>query len=159
MTKDRAPLSVDGALARIAGMLPGGWAEMAHLTGYAERTVRAWGDVDREEQINLPAAIKLDIAYLAAGGEDKPLYETYGYQLGLSIKERFASSFDILRLAVDVVREVGEAQTALMEACLPDATRLDRREAQRELLEAMEVMKRAVLNLDLPELPRAAAPP
>lgn len=159
MTKDRAPISIDGALARIAGLLPGGWAEMARITDYNERTVRSWGDVDRDEQINLPAAIKLDLAYLAAGGQEKPLYETYGYQLGLSMRERFADQFDILRLAADVVREVGEAQTALLEASLPDATQVDRREAQREILEAMEVMKRAMLELERREPPRATAPP
>lgn len=159
MTKDRAPISIDGALARIAGLLPGGWAEMARITDYNERSVRSWGDVDREEQINLPAAIKLDLAYLAAGGQEKPLYETYGYQLGLSMRERFADQFDILRLAADVVREVGEAQTALLEACLPDASQADRRVAQREILEALDVLKKALINLDRSEPPRATSPP
>ena len=104
MTKDRRPLSIDGALARIAGQLRGSWAEMAVVTGYHERTVRGWGDIDREEKINLPSAIALDLAFQKNGGVGRPLYETYGYLLGLSQQEAFADSFDLLRAAIDVVR-------------------------------------------------------
>ncbi len=159
MTKERVPLSVDGALARIAGQLPGSWALMAEITGYQERTVRAWGDNDRDEQINLPAAVALDIAYQQHGGVGRPLFDVYGYLLGLAQVEHFAQPFDILRHAVDVVRESGDAKAALLEAALPDASADDRRRAQRELLEAIEVMKRALLVLDRRDPPRITPPP
>lgn len=163
VTKERAPISLDAALARIAGQLPGSWADMARRTGYAERTVRAWGDEDRDEQINLPAAIALDIAYQAAGGAGWPCYEAYGYMIGAAQRDRFVNAFDILQLASIVVRETGQAEAALIDAALPDATPGHRREAQRELIDAMEAMKRALLTLeqvDAPTAPpRITAPP
>lgn len=159
MTKERAPISLDAALARIAGQLPGSWADMARLTGYAERTVRAWGDEDRDEQINLPAAIALDIAFQAAGGAGLPCYEAYGYRVGAAQRTSFVNAFDILQLASVVVRETGQAEAALIDAALPDATAGDRREAQRELIEAIESMKRALIVLEQVDAPRAQAPP
>lgn len=152
MTKERAPLSIDGALARIAGKLPGGWAQMAAITGYHERTVRAWGDGDREEQINIPAAIALDNGYQAAGGAGRPIYDAYGCLVGAAERDRFAEPFDILRHAVDVARESGQANSALLEAAMPDATDADRREAQQELIEAIEAMKIALLRLNPPHI-------
>lgn len=156
MTKTRTH-SVDGALTLIAGTLPGAWEQMAQITGYHERPVRGWGDPDREEQINLPAAIKLDLAFQAEGGAGQPLYDAYGYLVGLAREDRFCGLFDILRAAIDVVREMGDAKTALMEAALPDATDEDRRDAKREMLEAIEAMKRAMLRLE--PKPRIITPP
>lgn len=159
MTRERAPLSLDAALARIAGQLPGSWADMAQLTGKAERTVRGWGDADRDEQINLPAAITLDLAYQAAGGAGLPCYEAYGYMIGAAQRGRFANAFEILALAASVIRESGQAEAALIDACLPDATSGDRREAQRELIDAIEAMKRALIVLEQVDPPRVTGPP
>lgn len=159
MTKERAPLSLDAALARIAGQLPGSWVQMAEITGYVEGTVRGWGDEARPEKINIPAAIALDLAYQQHGGTDQPIYDSYGLALSLARTEHFADPFCILRLALDVVRESGDAEAALLEAAMPDATGADRREAQRQLVEAMEAMKRALLDLERRDPPRAIAPP
>jgi len=77
MTKRRAPLSIDTALARIAGRVEGGWSGMATVTGRKERTVRNWGDPDTPEHIPMDAAIALDLAYVEQGGEGAPIYECY----------------------------------------------------------------------------------
>ncbi|CAM5279797.1 hypothetical protein [Sphingobium scionense] len=165
MTLSRPPLSLDAALARIAGQLPGDWERMAALTGYQKRTVQKWGafDVASDEgearDIPMRAAIVLDIEYRRAGGAGRPIYDAYGYLLGVDEEERFADAFDILRHAVDVVREVGQAKAALLEAALPDATDADRRDAQREIIEAIEAMKAALLNLERQTPPRLVAPP
>ena len=69
MTLHRPPLSIDAGLARIAGQLPDGWAGMAQAVERSESLVRAWGQPGRRERIPLEEAIRLDLAYRAAGGE------------------------------------------------------------------------------------------
>jgi hypothetical protein len=142
MTKRRPPLSIDAALARIAGQLEGGWETMATATGRKDRTVRNWGDPDTPEQIPLDCAIALDLAYQEAGGEGAPLWEAYTLKLELAEIERFADRHALGRRAVDVIRECGEAGSALVAASLPGATQAEREAALRELVEAFEVIKR-----------------
>lgn len=147
MTKRRAPLSIDTALARVAGLLPGGWSEMAQLTGYAERTVRAWGDVDREEQVNLPMAIKLDIAFQAAGGIGAPLYEAYGDMVRVAAAEAFGDKQQLLRAAMDFMQENGEAELALLEATRPDAGPAELAAAQKQLLDVREDVDQLIAGI------------
>ena len=141
MTKLRAPLSVEQALARIAGQLPAGVDTMAEVAGRSVSLVRKWGDPDRDEQIPLDCAIALDLAYQAAGGEGCPLHQAYTAKLEISAAARFADRFELLRRATDVIKEGGEAHAALTRACLPDATRADEDHALRELAEAFEAIK------------------
>ncbi len=154
MTKPRAPLSIDSALARIAGQVPGGWAAMARSIGYAERTVRKWGDADAEEEINLRAAIALDTLFQQHGGQGQPIYDAYGLLVGACMAERFIDQFDLLRCAIDVARETGDAEAALMRLALPDAGPGDRLIAQRELMQALDSIRAALLKVTAP----AAAP-
>ena len=138
MTKRRAPLSIDTALARIAGQLAGGWAEMAEVAGYAERTVLAWCDVDREEQINRPTAIKLDISFQSAGGIGAPLYEAYGDLVQVAAAQAFGDKQQLLRATMDFMHENGEAELALLEATRPDAGAAALANAQKQLLDVRE---------------------
>lgn len=147
MTKRRAPATIGAALARIAGQLPGDWAGMAELVGRAPRTVRNWGDPDTPEQIPLDAAIALDLAYQEAGGSGAPLHETYTIQLDLAGVDRFASRHALARLAADYIRESGEAGAALVNAAQPGADHREFRAAEREVLEALTVLQRAISQL------------
>lgn len=147
MTKLRAPLSIEQALARIAGLLPEGYGSMATVVGRSASAVRKWGDPDREEQIPLDCAIALDCAFQAAGGEGHPLYDAYGAQLDLAEAAAFADRFALLSRAHSVIKEGGEAHTALIRACQPDATSADRQTALRELAEAFEAIKPALAAL------------
>lgn len=151
MTKRRAPLSLDAALARIAGQLGGGWGEMAGLAQRQERTVRNWGDPDTAESIPLGAAIVLDTAFQASGGEGAPLFECYALQLELACIDRFADAHALGRHAETVVRECGEAGAALIRASRPDATEADRRAAAREIEEALGTLKHALPLVSAPE--------
>ena len=147
MTKLRSALSIDTALARIAGQLPGGWAEMAGLTGYAERTVRAWGDVDRDENINLPAAVALDIAFQAAGGTGAPIFEAYSDLVRAAQAERFGCKHELHRAAIVLMKENGDAEQALLEAALPGAGPAEVAKAQRELLQARNIGDSVLVRL------------
>lgn len=155
MTKARAPLSIDAALARIAGHLPGGFNDMATIVGRAVRTVRNWGDPDTAEQIPLDCAIALDLAYISAGGDCAPLFESYQLQLDLAQMERFSSNIALGKHAAQVIREGGEAHSALLLATLPGATENDRKNALRECSEAFDVLKRALPLLGAPRADEA----
>lgn len=147
MTKLRSALSIDSALARIAGQLAGGWPEMAELTGYAERTVRAWGDADRDENINLPAAITLDIAFQEAGGTGAPIYEAYSDRVRAAQAERFGCKQELHRATMVLMRENGDAEQALLEAVLPGSGPAEEATALRELLEARNVIDSVLVRL------------
>lgn len=150
MTKVRAPLTVDAALSRIAGQLEGGWEEMGRAVDKSASYLRACGDPERREKLSIDDAIVLDLAYEASGGEGYPLYMTYEAKLELAQAERFACRFALLRRTAALIKEGGEAHSALARACLPDATEADFRAAQRELAEAWEEI-RLVMPLLAPE--------
>lgn len=141
MTKTRAPVSIDAALARIAGQLPNGHEEMAQLVDRKARTVRNWGDPDTKEKVDIESAIKLDLAFQAAGGNGAPIFETYALKLELAAADRFSDSLALARLAPDVIRECGEANAAMIEACHPSATPQIRQKALKEVDDAVSHLK------------------
>lgn len=147
MTKFRAPATVDAAIARIAGQLPGGYADMAEITHRAIRTVRNWGDPDTPEQIPFDAQLALDLAYQAAGGVGCPIYEAYTIQLELAGADRFAQRHQLARLAAEYIKESGDAGAALVIAAQPGAGPTEFRVAEREALEALTVLQRTVHQL------------
>lgn len=144
MTKQRPPLSIDAALARIAGHLGGGWDEMAQLTARQPRTVRNWGDPDTPEQIPMDCAIVLDIAFQSAGGVGAPICEVYTHKLEMAGLEHWSDRITLGNHAVDVIKEAGEAHAALVLAAQPGSTDLDFRRAEREVEEALEVLRRTL---------------
>lgn len=147
LQKRRAPLSVDGALARIAGQVPGDWGAMGEDLGLRESIVRAWGDPDRRERIPFECAIKLDILFRAHGGDGWPMFETYAYQLDESAKARFVDEIVLGRLAAIVIRECGEASSLLVLAAQPGADRSDFRETRSHVQEAIDAYQRASVLL------------
>mgnify|MGYP007116559797 CR=1 FL=1 len=143
MTKHRPPLSVDAALARVAGQLVNGWDEMAEVTSRRIGLIRAWADPERRERIPLEDAILLDLAYRQSGGLGAPLFECYGTRLSVEGLEWFAEEVALGRHAVRLIKECGEAEAAVVLAAQPGATPRDRREALRQVEEAMTVLARA----------------
>ena len=162
MTKAHAPLTIDAALARIAGQVPGAWRRMGELCPRldhgelkprSERTVRNWGDPDTPEQIPLDCAIILDIEFQKAGGDGFPLFDTYQHLLDLAITEKLACNLELARRTRAAIREGGEAHEALVAALLPGATAKQRAAAAKEVLEAIEELKGT-----LPHLTEGAGP-
>ncbi len=144
MTKARAPLSIDAALARIAGLLPEGFEEMARVAGRQVRTVRNWSDPDTAEQVPIDCAIALDLAYIAAGGTGAPIFEAYALKLELADAAKFGDRHQLLRHAQDVARETGEANAAIIGAAHPAATKTDRARALAEATEAREALNQVI---------------
>jgi hypothetical protein len=137
MTKVRAPLSLDGALARIAGQLPGSWAEMAKEVDRSERQVRNWGDPDVPDAIPMPAAIKLDLAFQKAGGEGAPIHDVYALLLHTARSDAFADQIDLSRHTAVAIRENAEAACAQIRCTMPGASPNDLAAAVRETEEAI----------------------
>ncbi|MDG6079777.1 hypothetical protein E3U23_11310 [Erythrobacter litoralis] len=148
--KPRAPLSTDQALARIAGQLPGSYAEMAERTGRSESHVRKWGDPDCREMIPLDHAITLDLAFQEAGGNGCPLHDSYTARLEVAAAAKFAEQFTLLTHAEGLSKEAGEALHALLRACQPDAGLHERRLALKEVVDVAEQLRPiiAALNCD-----------
>lgn len=138
MTHRRAPLSVEQALQRIAGQLPGGIEAMAEIAQRQPGTVRNWMNPERDEQVSLEAAIELDLAYQAEGGTGAPLFEAYSTRLQLAEAARFADRHCLLDHAHGVAKEAGEAIAAIVAAARPGASEADRHAAHREAAEAFE---------------------
>ncbi|MAM72584.1 MAG: hypothetical protein CMO29_02075 [Tistrella sp.] len=144
MTLRRAPLSIDAALARIAGQLPGDWARMAELTNYQERTVRKWGafeaasDEGEARDIPMRAAIALDIEYRRLGGTGAPIFEAYGLLVEAADADAFACQQELHRETIAFMRENSEAETALLELTQPGAGPLEEAKAQAEVLHVVQ---------------------
>lgn len=150
MTKPRPPLSIDAALARIAGQLERGWESIAEVTGRKNGLVRAWGDPARRERLPVDDAIVLDLAYRAAGGEGAPIFEAYGARLDAAGVEWFGDQIVLGRYASYVIRECSEAEAALVQAAQPGSTARDRTNALREIEEAIAVLSRARMMIGGP---------
>lgn len=158
MTKLRAPLSVGQALDRIAGTLPGGWAEMATIADRSERHVRKWGDPDAPDQIPVDVAIAFDVAYQAVGGENAPIYETYGTRLEVARADRFGCQAELAKRVVQAVREGGDAFASLVDVLRDNATDKCRAVTANEVIEAIEALK-ATLPFLTDHTNGARAPP
>lgn len=157
MTKSRAPLTFDNALARIAGQI--GWPAMAEATGRVVRTVRRWGDPDADESCPIDCALALDLAFQQGGGIGAPMFETYALRLEAERAEIFADQAELTRLAALGLREGSEAIAAQLACTLPDATPAIAVAAVRETEEsiAAQTSALALLRRLIPTLGRPPA--
>lgn len=136
MTKVRAPLTFENALTKAAGVL--GWAAVATLCGQKERTVRNWSDPDTGAGVTLAAALKIDTAYVAAGGQDGPPFGLcYNLHIELVESGHRAGAAAIVEAAARASKESGEAVAATLLASSPAATLADIAIAERELEESI----------------------
>jgi len=79
MTKLRRPNTVEDAITRILGvLLP---ENAAAICGNAVSHVRAWSDPDKDPSPTLSAAVKLDVAYVRATGEEPPILSVWQLQV------------------------------------------------------------------------------
>ena len=147
MTKQRAPLSVEDALVRIAAQV-GSFDTMASHVDRSVRTVRNWSDPDTPEDIPVSAAIRLDLLHVEHGGSGTPIADAYALQLDLAAMSKFSAGSELLAKVADTVREGGEAHAALVRACQPDATAKDREHALRESQEAYDALKPVIAALE-----------
>lgn len=144
MTKHRAPLTFDAALARIAGQVDGGFDTLASHADRTARTIRNWGDPDTPECVPLDVALRFDLLFAEHGGEGSPFLEAFAHQREQLELAAHGGRIALAHRAAEVIKECGEAGGALVIASLPGASPQERRQAHSELAEAFEVIKRTL---------------
>lgn len=154
MTIPRAPLSLDAAISRVMAQL-GSWKRVAEVTGYAHpRQCEKWGAFDIAEEgdtdardIPMRAAVKLDIAYQAAGGVGAPIMEAYADLVKVAAAEEFGCKQALMTATMDFMAENGEAELALLEATKPHAGAAEIANAQKQLLDVREDVDQLLAGL------------
>lgn len=136
MTKVRAPLTFPDAVTRIAGLI--GWAEVARVTGRAERTVRDWSDPDRRTVPPIDQALDLDAAYRAAGGEGSPFIDAYAFLLDVKVDRQEACARQLIAEIGDASTEFGQAMAACLAIVSSNASPLSAHRAFAETKEAAD---------------------
>lgn len=138
MTAVKPPMTIEAALARIAGQLEGSWAEMAEICNRAPATVYAWGNANMGDSIPMDCAIKLDIAYMRAGGIGAPIKSVYDLKVDCANRMAFAEQAELASLTGKHIKESAEATIAQLLCHQPGATPGDLRTAIRETQESLE---------------------
>lgn len=145
MTKARAPMSFSLAITRIAGLI--GWEEAARVTDRSERTVRLWSESDAGTMPTLDQAMALDRAYLAAGGGEALILESYGRQIDVAIAAALASQHTLADDIAEAARESGEAIAFSLRVAQPGATTSEIYRAIAETEEANGACTRLLARL------------
>ncbi|WP_394652355.1 hypothetical protein [uncultured Sphingomonas sp.] len=152
MTKVRAAGTIEDALFRVLGHI-GVDRAAEEVLGISGDYLRRLSDPDSRYRLTVEDAIKLDLAYLAAGGGAAPIYQTYTLLLDQANAERFSDREELVRRTATAMKEGGDADAALVLATLPGATPADRERARREVHEAIEAKAAVLACLDDPAPP------
>lgn len=143
MTKLRQPLSPYRALTRIADLI--GYDGCAAVLNKTEWTIRKYADPDTEREISLRDAIRLDLAFQRAGGNGAPLFESYATRLEIELGHE-GDPGHLIHASREAARESGEA----LDAALGIASGVgDRKEAEREVSEAIAAFKKLLMRVQV----------
>lgn len=135
MTKRREPFTVHRALTTVASRL--GWDGCAAICGVGERTMRYWSDPDAQTEIRLIDAMRLDRAFIEAGGDHAPFHQCYSLRLDMDALEGAAPVTSLSTLVAASAKETGEAVSALIGACAQTSDLHARRKALTEVEDAI----------------------
>ncbi|HWJ69150.1 MAG TPA: hypothetical protein VNS79_03760 [Sphingobium sp.] len=108
------------AITRIAGLI--GWEEAARATDRSERTVRLWSEGDAGTLPSLDQAMALDRAYLAAGGGEALILESYARQIDVAMAAALACQRSLSDEIAETARESAEAIASSIRVTQPGAT-------------------------------------
>jgi hypothetical protein len=147
VTKVREPLTYQLTLTKVAALI--GWDNCGAICGVSERSVRNWSDHDCQTEIRMIDGERLDKAYLAAGGTYAPFHHLL--ELRLEIAVRDASARELTSVAASAAKESGEALSALIGAAQNVGCRDTRRNARREVEEAIASLTDGLAALDRAE--------
>lgn len=121
MTALRDPDGCGHAIRRIVVQL-GSVEAVADIVDKSVGCITDWASDQRTACPSWAQAIALDAAFRAAGGEGAPLYEAYGKQLDLSVKELTACHKALATGLAEASREWGEAIGAATLLTVPGFT-------------------------------------
>lgn len=145
MTIPRKPVTFARAMEEIASLL--GWDGCGEVLDKSESQVRKLGAPGTDREISLRDAVRLDTAYIAAGGEGAPLLECYALKLNLRVAKQQDDVSCMLTGAAKAAKESGEAVAAAIDL----AGRVDdpkaRLNACREIEEAITELTRLLARV------------
>ena len=114
MTKRRDPLTPYRALCDVEELL--GWDGIAGVTRKAISYLRKLSDPDAGRAITVQDAIRLDAAFLRAGGIGTPFLEAHTAQIELLVTEADPVPVSPLLSAISIAaKEIGEAVAAAID--------------------------------------------
>ena len=131
MTYLKPPGSIEQALDRISGVID--WASMASIVERTEGTVRHWANPATPESVPLTLAIRLDLAWQAAGQIGAPLLNAYMALVDKAREAEFGCQIELTRATAVFARENGQAEEAALMLTLPDADEADFVKAEQEV--------------------------
>lgn len=146
MTLPRDPISFAAALATIEKHI--GSDLVRQIARRAQRTIDDWRHPEAPRTPPIDTALALDCAWRAAGGAGAPMLDTY--------RRLFEASAPIVigiddgqlpDLTVIAIKESAEAHAALLVALQPQASEYHRREAVREVTEAITALEAPLPHL------------
>lgn len=144
MTRLRQPLTFARALTRIADLL--GWDGCAAACGKSESLLRKLGAPDTERTISLQDALRLDGAYLRAGGNEPPLLQCYTLLLDISTGGRDDGD-SLLNATSQAAHESGEALAASIRAATGQSQSRDTATAFGEVEQAIDALQAVLRKL------------
>lgn len=147
MTKRREPLTYEATLTEVAAVI--GWDTCGAICGVSGRAVRLWSDHDCETEIRMIDAERLDRAFLERGGNHAPFHRLLALRLDIAARE--ADGHDLAEIAMGAAKETGEAVAALIKASGQPDSAAARREAKREVQEAIETLTEGLATIERAE--------
>ncbi len=136
MTNLRAPLTFAMAMTRIGGLLD--FDDAARIVGRSNRCVRSWSEPGGTKRPTVEQALKLDAAYLAAGGDSAPFLDAFAFQLQVRRARHAACQRALVTEIAQVAQECGDAVAASLELTASGASP---RTVHRAVAEAEEAHK------------------
>ena len=147
MTKRREPLTYEATLTEVAAVI--GWDTCGAICGVSGRAVRLWSDHDCETEIRMIDAERLDRAFLERGGGYAPFHRLMALRLDIAAQDGLGQSLS--EIAMGAAKEAGEAVAALIKAGSQPDSPAARREAKKEVREAIETLTEGLATIERAE--------
>ena len=142
MTKLRPALSTEEALDLVVATL-----RIEHAAAAIARQphyIRALSDPAKPERLSIDDAITLDLAYVAAGHQGMPIYDSIGLRLRTAYAIDLHNAAVLNGHAVDVTREGAEAVIALLGASTSVLDKPALEKALKELVDSHRAVEAAI---------------
>jgi hypothetical protein len=147
MTKRREPLTYEATLTEVAAVI--GWDTCGAICGVGGRAVRLWSDHDCETEIRMIDAERLDRAFIERGGGYAPFHRLMALRLDIAAQDGLGQSLS--EIAMGAAKEAGEAVAALIKAGSQPDSPAARREAKKEVQEAIETLTEGLATIERAE--------
>jgi len=147
MTKRREPLTYEATLTEVAAVI--GWDTCGAICGVSGRAVRLWSDHDCETEIRMIDAERLDRAFVERGGGYAPFHRLMALRLDIAAQDGLGQSLS--EIAMGAAKEAGEAVAALIKAGSQPDSPAARREAKKEVREAIETLTEGLATIERAE--------